>query len=630
MEFRMSFRKLPLALAIPAALATCFSPHAQAQSEDRAESLDAVVVTATRTAITADESLAPVEVLDAETIRRSQARSLVDLLRGRAGVNLTNQGGAGKLTTVSLRGAETDQVLVLIDGVRVGSATSGLTALQDLPVEMIERIEIVRGPRSSLYGSEALGGVIQIFTRRDRGPATFRFNLGAGSHGHREGGLGVGGSGVVSESTSGWFGFDASLQRTDGIDACRGAGFPIFAGCFVDGQTDRDGYRRHSVSLRGGLDIGERVELTAQALRVSGENDYDGGFVDNSEIVQRVLGAHLRWRATEAIDLRFGVGSHLDRSDNFLGDAPTGVFQTRRDSATAQADIALADDHLLSVGADWLRDRVGGDTGYAIDRRGNRAAFAQYQGRFGAQDVQLALRRDDNDQFGGETTGNVAWGLSFAERWRITAGYGTAFKAPSFNELYFPGFGNPALRPESSRTLEAGIGWRGERVALRLDAFATRAEDLIAFNAATFSPDNIERARLHGAELRFDGEALGWTLGASASWLRTENRAPGPNRGKDLPRRAGETLRIELDRAFGDFSLGFTGLAEGERWDDLANRRRLDGFATLDVRAEYRFGRDWTVQGRVANLFDERYETAAFYRQPGREYFVSLRFLPQR
>lgn len=626
----MFFRKLPLALAIPAALATCFSAHAQAPSEDRAESLDAVVVTATRTAITADESLAPVEVLDAETIRRSQARSLVDLLRGRAGVNLTNQGGAGKLTTVSLRGAETDQVLVLIDGVRVGSATSGLTALQDLPVEMIERIEIVRGPRSSLYGSEALGGVIQIFTRRDRGAATFRFNVGAGSRGHREGGLGVGGSGRVADDTTGWFGIDASLQRTDGIDACRGAGFPVFAGCFVDGQTDRDGYRRHAFSLRGGLEIGERVELAAHALRVSGENDYDGGFVDNSDIVQRVLGAHLRWKATDAVDLHFGVGSHLDRSDNFLGDAPTGMFQTRRDSATAQADIALAEDHLLSVGADWLRDRVGGDTGYVVDRRGNRAAFAQYQGRFGAQDLQLALRRDDNDQFGGETTGNAAWGISVAERWRITAGYGTAFKAPSFNELYFPGFGNPALRPESSRTLEAGIGWRGERASLRLDTFATRAEDLIAFNAATFSPDNIERARLHGAELRFDGEALGWTLGASASWLRTENRAPGPNRGKDLPRRAGETLRIELDRAFGDFSLGFTGLAEGERWDDLANIRRLDGFATLDVRAEYRFGRDWTLQGRVANLFDERYETASFYRQPGREYFVSLRFLPQR
>jgi vitamin B12 transporter len=626
----MFFRQLPLALAVPAALATCFSPHVHAQSEDRAESLDAVVVTATRTAITADESLAPVEVLDADTIRRSQARSLVDLLRGRAGINLTNQGGAGKLTTVSLRGAETDQVLVLIDGVRVGSATSGLTALQDLPVEMIERIEIVRGPRSSLYGSEALGGVIQIFTRRDRGAATFRFNVGAGSHGHREGGLGIGGSGAVSESTTGWFGVDASLQRTDGIDACRGAGFPVFAGCFVDGQTDRDGYRRHAFSLRGGLAFGERVELQAHALRMSGHNDYDGGFVDNSDIVQRVLGAQLRWKVGAAVDLRFGVGSHLDRSDNFLADAPQGLFVTRRDSATAQADIALADDHLLSVGADWLRDRVGGDTGYVVDRRGNRAAFAQYQGRFGAQDLQLALRRDDNDQFGGETTGNAAWGVSFAERWRITAGYGTAFKAPSFNELYFPGFGNPALRPESSRTLEAGIGWRGERASLRLDAFATRAEDLIAFNAATFSPDNIERARLHGAELRFDGEALGWTLGASASWLRTENRAPGPNRGKDLPRRAGETLRIELDRAFGDFSVGFTGLAEGARWDDLANTRRLDGFATLDVRAEYRFGRDWTLQGRVANLFDEHYETASFYRQPGREYFVSLRFLPQR
>lgn len=626
----MSFRKFPLALAVTAALATTASFSTAAQADDDADALDEIVVTATRTAVTTDAALAPVEVIDRDAIQRSQAGSLGELLRGRAGINLSNQGGMGKLSTLFVRGAESDHVLVLVDGVRIGSATSGLASFQDLPIALIDRIEIVRGPRSSLYGSDAIGGVIQIFTRRDRGDATFRFHLGAGSHGRREGGLGVGGG-----SERGWFGIDAGLQRTDGIDACRGAGFPVFAGCFVDGQTDRDGYEQHAFSLRGGLKIGDSVELQGNALHVSGHNDYDGSFVDNSDIVQQAVGAQLRWKASEAFDLKVSVGSNEDASDNFLGSTANGDFASRRDSASVQGDWTLAEGQLLTLGLDWLRDRIDSDTTYDETRRGNRAAFAQYQGRFetnagGVHDVQIALRRDDNDQFGGETTGTAAWGLSFAERWRITASYGTAFKAPTFNELYYPFFGNPSLRPESSKTVEAGIAWRGERTGVRLDAFATDVDDLIAYDAALFLPNNIERARLRGAELRVDSEVFGWTVAGSASWLDSENRAPGLNHGNDLPRRARETARLELDRGFGAFRLGFTGVAEGDRYDDVANSRRLGGFATLDVRGEYRFADDWTLQARVANVFDKAYETAAFYNQPGREWSLMLRFAPAR
>lgn len=612
----MSFTKYPLALAIAGALPFC--AHAQFDADD----LDAVVVTATRTAITTDAALAPVDVIDRDAIARSQAGSLGELLRGRAGINLSNQGGTGKLSTLFVRGAESDHVLVLVDGVRIGSATSGLASFQDLPVAMIDRIEIVRGPRSSLYGSDAIGGVIQIFTRRDRGEAAnFRFHVGAGSHGRREGGVGVGGS-----AGRGWFGVDAAFQSTDGIDACRGAGFPVFAGCFVDGQTDRDGYRNHSFSARGGMDIGESVTLEAHALYVSGHNEYDGSFVDNSDIRQQALGAQLHWKASEHVDLRFNVGSNLDASDNFIGSVPNGDFASRRNSASVQADIALADAQLLTLGVDWLHDRVDSDTAYDDTRRGNRAAFAQYQGTFGSHDVQLALRRDDNDQFGGETTGTAAWGLNFADAWRVTASYGTAFKAPTFNELYYPFFSNPALRPESSKTYEVGLAWRGKTTRVHLDAFNTDVKDLIAYNATLFLPDNIEEARLRGAELRVDSKLFGWDLGASASWLDPQDRRSG----RDLPRRARETARLELDRGFGKFRLGFTGVAEGDRYDDLANVRRMGGFATLDVRGEYAVATDWTLQARVANVFDKSYETAAFYNQPGREYFVTLRFRPTR
>ena len=612
-------RLLPLSLAIAAMLPGAVLAADAGDSDE----LDQVVVTATRTAVTTDATLAPVDVIDREEILRAQATSLADLLRGRAGINLSNQGGDGKLTTLFVRGSESDHVLVLIDGVRVGSATSGLVSFQDLPVALIDRIEIVRGPRSSLYGSEAIGGMIQIFTRRDRGEATFRFNAGAGSHGRREGGIGIGGG-----SEKGWFGLDAGFKQTDGINACRGAGNPINAGCFVDGQTDRDGYRQHAFSLRGGVNIGESVTLQGHALRVSGENEYDGSFVDNSDIVQQVVGAQLKWQAGERVAVQFAAGSNKDESENFLGSTPTGAFATRRDSASVQSDITLAERQVLTFGLDWLRDRVDSDTAYDDTRRGNRALFAQYQGGFGAQDVQLALRRDDNDQFGGKTTGTAAWGMGFAEHWRVTASYGTAFKAPTFNELYFPFFGNPNLRPESSKTVDLGLAWRGERSRVALNAFETRVDDLIAYDGSIFLPNNIEKTRLRGAELQVETVVFGWNVNGAASWLDPENRVRGNNDGNDLPRRARETARIDVDRAFGDVSIGLTGVANGERYDNVANTRRVDGFATLDLRAEYRFARHWTLQARVANLFDERYETTSFYNQPGRTWSLMLRFQP--
>lgn len=615
----MSFQKYPLALAIASAL-----PFAVQAQSNNADDLDAVVVTATRTAVTTDATLAPIEVIDRDAIARSQAGSLGELLRGRAGINLSNQGGVGKLSTLFVRGAESDHVLVLVDGVRIGSATSGLASFQDLPVALIDRIEIVRGPRSSLYGSDAIGGVIQIFTRRDQGPAAFRFHVGAGSHNRREAGAGGGGG-----TERGWYGIDAAYQRTDGINACDGLADDvnfIYAGCFVNGQTDRDGYENRSVSLRGGLKFGDRVDVEAQALHVRGHNDYDGSFVDNSDIVQQALGAQVHWKAGDRVDLRFNLGSNKDSSDNFIGNIANGNFSSRRDSASVQADLALAESQLLTLGVDWLHDRVDSDTAYDDTRRSDRAAYAQYQGKFAAHDVQLALRRDDNDQFGGKTTGTAAWGLNFADAWRVTASYGTAFKAPTFNELYYPFFSNPTLRPESSKTFEAGVAWHGETTRLRLDAFSTEVKDLIAYNAAIFLPDNLQDARLRGAELHVDSTLFGWDIGASASWLDPEDRSTG----HDLPRRARSSARLDLDRGFGRFRLGFTGVAEGDRYDDLDNTRRLGGFATLDVRGEYAFATDWTLQARVANIFDKDYETAAFYNQPGREFFVTLRYRPIR
>lgn len=607
-------------LSLAIAMALALPALAQAQTNDEATDLDDVVVTATRTAISANDALSPVEVITRDDIARSQARSLPDLLRGRAGISIGNQGGLGKLTTLSMRGSETDHVLVLVDGVRIGSPTSGLASFQDLPVALIDRVEIVRGPRSSLYGADAIGGVIQIFTRRDRGAVAPRASVTVGSHGDREASAGVGG-----RIGRGWFGADAAYQRTDGINACNGSS-TLFVGCFTE-EPDRDGYRNRSLSLRGGFDATDALSFEGHALRAEGENEYDGSFVNYSEVVQQVIGGKATWRPSEAVRLQLSAGRNRDSSDNFLGNVANGYFATDRDSVTLQGDFGVGEGQLVSVGFDWLRDRVDSDTAYDESERDNHAGFVQYQGRFGAQSIEASLRRDDNEQFGGHTTGSIAWGLGFAENWRLTTGYGTAFKAPTFNELYYPFFGNPTLRPEESKTWELGLAYRGERFNARIDGFSTQVDDLIAYDASIFLPNNIERARLRGAEIGVDTTIADWTIAASASFLDSENRV-GFFAGNDLPRRAKRSARVDIDRAFGAFRFGVTAVASGARYDDVANTRRVAGYGTLDLRAEYAFTPSWSLQARVANVFDRDYETVSFYNQPGREWFLTLRYTP--
>lgn len=640
MPFRNDLLAAACALALPFSVsaqqvATDSATTDLASTDPAATDLDEVVVTATRTRRALADSLAPVEVIDRAQIERSQARDLPDLLRGRAGVSLSNQGGAGKLTTLFLRGSESDHVLVLLDGVRVGSATSGLAAFQDFPLGLIDRIEIVRGPRSSLYGSEAIGGVIQIFTRRDRDGVRPRASATVGSHGEAAGDAGIGGS-----VGRGWFGVDAAYRHTDGFDACQVATpSPFSGGCFISApEPDDDGYRNRALSLRGGLQAGDTVQVDAHALRAEGRNAFDGDFTNLSKTRQQVVGGRVAWTPSDALTLQVSAGRNTDASDNFLRkvdafsgafvERSVGYFDTDRDSATLQGDLALSEGQVLTLGADWLRDRVDSSTVFDRRERDNRAVFAQYQGRAGAHAFEISLRHDDNAQFGSHVTGGAAWGWSFAERWRAIAGYGTAFKAPTFNELYFPFFGNPDLRPEESRSAELGLRFDGARTDWRIDAFETRVEDLIAFDAALGLPNNLDRARLRGIEAGVDVRFAGWDLDASAGWLDTENRSAA-NDGNALPRRARHNARVQLDRAFGAFRFGVTGVAEGARYDDVANTRRLDPYATLDLRGEFAFARDWTLQARLANVFDERYETASFYRQPGREWFVTLRYAPK-
>lgn len=604
-------RQTSLALALGAV----FSSFATAESLPEFVG-ETIVVTPTRTAQTVDASLASVSVITRSDIERLQARSLADVLQGMAGVTLANNGGAGKATSVFLRGANSDHVLVLIDGVKVGSATTGNVAFQDFPLQLIERIEVVRGPVSSLYGSEAIGGVIQIFTRKGGGPLTPGASVTVGSYSTREATVSLTGGGAQA-----WFNAGLTHARTDGFNACKG--LPGVA-CFTN-EPDKDGYRNTAVSLRGGYRFAPGSELDLHALRAQGDNEFDGNFQNQSESVQQVVGADYSHRFNDIWRVKLSAGQGRDESDNFKNGVYSSTFNTRRNSASMQNDFSLGRNHLLTLGLDWQEDHVSSNTAYAVIRRDTAGIFAQYQGQWGRHRVQLALRGDDNSQFGRQTTGNVAWGYPIGPDLDLRAAYGTAFKAPTFNQLYFPGYGNPDLRPETSRNIELGLGGRlaGGRWSATL--FDNRISDLIA----GFPPANINRAEIRGLELAANRRFGAWDAAVNLTLQDPENASSGANRGKVLPRRAQESLRIDLDRRLGAWRLGGTLRGEGERFDNDSNTRRMAGYALLDLRAEYRLAADWSLGARLENLFDVDYETAFGYNQPGRGAYLTLRYRPK-
>ena len=447
--------------------------------------------------------------------------------------------------------------------------------------------------------------------------------VGAGSNRLREAsaGLGLGGE-------RGWFGADFAFLRTDGINACNGTAAGWGAGCFAD-EPDRDGYRNRSASLRGGGKFGDAWTLEGSALRAEGYNHYDGSWANYSETVQQVYTGKLRYAPSARMAWQATVGRSRDESDDFGSAGFVGGLQTRRDQAALQGDFQLKPGQQLTAGADWLDDHITGSTAYDVDSRDNTGVFAEYQGRFGPQQLQAGLRYDDNEQFGSHTTGNLGWGWHFDGGLLLSARYSTGFRAPSFNDLYYPYYGNPDLQPEESKNLNLALSGQVQAWRWTLDVFENRVDDLISFDSTTFLPGNIDTARLRGGEVTVATQLAGWDLSAQYSHVDPRNRSEGANRGKLLPRRARDTGRIDLDRDFGDFAFGTTVNAAGSRFDDAANLVRVGGYATVDLRVEYAFHSDWTVLARVTNLFDRDYQLVDWYAQPGREYGLSVRWQPR-
>ncbi|MGH8856730.1 MAG: TonB-dependent receptor domain-containing protein [Polaromonas sp.] len=595
--------------ALPLALAAVFPSHAQTQLKE-------TVVTATRSESRADAVLSDVVVISREDIEHSTGRTLSEMISRVGGVQMAANGGLGKASSIFVRGTESSHVLLLIDGVRFGSATLGQPSLDNIPLESIERIEVLKGPASALYGSDAVGGVIQIFTRKGATGFNPYASVTLGSEARREWAAGL--SGGAGE-----------LSYTLGVQQTREKGFSATnpAAAFGGFNADRDGFSQDSLNASLDWRFTPGWKVDARVLYADGVNHFDNGpgaFDVRSDVLTKLLALGVEGQVLSSWKTRLAFGRGDDNSINQMGAAPTR-FNTQQDQWTWQNEIATPLGKVLA-GYEHLIQKVDSTTAFPVKERSVDSWFAGVNGAAGSHSWQLNARRDSNSQFGDATTGLAAYGFRFTPNWRAHASYGTSFKAPSFNALYFPfGVGNPDLRPERGRNAELGLSYALGLHEFKVVRFDNRVRNLIAFVAPTFQAVNIDRARIEGWTLGYEGQAGAFSLRAALDLLDARNELNGLK----LPRRADLQLTAGIDYAVGAWKLGASLLAVSDRFDNAANTTRLGGFATTDLYANYAVSKDWSVQARLNNLADKQYETARGFNQPGRAVYVTLRYQPK-
>ncbi|MEO8159889.1 MAG: TonB-dependent receptor [Arenimonas sp.] len=601
------------ALATTALAALLPVAAAAAPTSTSTTEIGPVVVTANRAPLPLDRTLAAVTVLDREDIERSQAPDLLSLLARQPGIDVARTGGPGQASTVFVRGANSGHALVLVDGVRINPATQGAPDFAHLPLGQIERIEIVRGPRAALWGSDAIGGVIQVFTRD---PSKAFFEIHAGSYGRA--GASAGAGFVRGDSH---FGLALGHDRLRGFSATN-------SNYAFGNYPDQDGYRNRNAALRAGTSIGSQ-QLALSALLSNAQVEFDEGeTAARNRVYALQLSGPLAAGWTQSLVL-----GHASE------DLDTPVFLSNFGSAHTSLDWMLSkalDEHnAIDAGINLAHESGYSDEFYAggFDRsRANSALFVSWRGRYARHSWEASLRHDRNSQFDSASTGSLAWGFQASEDWRLRASLGQGFRAPNFNELYYPGFevapgvhlfaGSPGLDPERSQSAEAGLDWTpSANSRLGLSLFRTRIGELVAFDGPLFEAINIDRAAIDGAELDFHARFGRLGLQGNASFLDARNA----DTGEALLRRARRKAALSADWRFDNgASLGIDLIAASARPD--VGGVRLGGYSRVDLRATAPLAAGWIFEARVENLSDHDYQLVDGYNTPGRSGLLSLRW----
>ena len=594
--------------------------------------LNDTVVTASRVTESRENTLADVSVIEREEIEKSGLSSLVELLASQPGVEIESNGGFGQAATIHLRGNGSQAVVVLVDGMRMASATNGTTTFQDISPEQIERIEIVRGPASSLYGSDGIGGVVQIFTRQASDKPQLSAFLGYGSYHTLQGATHL--SGKV-ENTA--YALNVSTLNTDGFSTLK----------IATGQdADKDAYRNLSISGNVNTEVLSGQNLGLQFYRSQSHGDYDSNdfpaFQDTRQ--QSVaLFSNNHFTASWLSKLRAGESMDVFSSVDNYGKNNIRTYQRQY---SWQNDLSLPYG-TLTLAYDRLEDHVvSSSTSYSKNRRSNNGWLSSYLLEAGPHSLHLSLRRDDNSQFGNHDTGNMAYGYKINPQWRVNGSFGTAFRAPTFNDLYWPfqdfGFGytykgNPNLKPESSRNKELSVIFDQGHHHISATLFHNEISNLIvsAQGVANDFPANVGSATIDGLSLAYEGWFSTYHLRVNSDFQNPKNDETG----KVLTRRSRRHASVNIEKVIDKFELGAEMIATGKRYNDADNSIPLPGFALVNLTTSYPLSTDWNLQARVNNVLDKDYRlvSSAYsgapnlpaYSTPGANLFIGLRYQPK-
>jgi vitamin B12 transporter len=632
------------------ALAACAASIISSGISFAADDQAAVVVTATRIPTRVSEVLSDVTLIEREDIERAGNARLPNLLSTLPGVQVSPNGGIGASTSLSIRGTNSTHALVLVDGQRISSATTGTSAIEHLPLEQIERIELLRGPAASLYGSDALGGVIQIFTRRGEGAPAPSLFVGAGRYGTLVSSAAYGG-----RSGDTRFHVQIGQEHSSGFNDIKEAK----GGLFDMYNPDRDGYDNKNFSASLSQRISPDLTLSADYLYTQGTKHFDAASCDSfasvctpnfdSRLLQKLDSAsfHTDYRISPTWRTSLRIGQSRDRMTNWQFD-PVGSIVTQPQYDTRQSQVSWQNDISLPIGkllaaAEWRSVHVDSTQTLITNKQTTRALVLGYQGSFGKHSFQASARQDDISGLGGHGTGSLAYGYQVAEHWTARASIGTAYHAPSFNDLYWPldlvNFyqGNPALKPEQSRNRELGLSYDTAGATASVTAYHNAISELIDYVPGTAplfigTYDNVGKATIKGLSFQYARHIGAWDWKAAYDVLSARDDSTG----HVLQRRAPRTGSFEVRRRFERYELGAQLTATSSRFNDRANTQTLGGYALAHLDANYRIDKDWSLQAKLSNLFDKDYVAVRSTLTPfndyavvGRSLFLGLRYTPK-
>lgn len=583
--------------------------------------LDDLIVTATRLPQPLHDTLQHTTVIDARDIRAANVPDLSSLLRQQAGIEITQSGGLGRQSSLFLRGTNANHVLILLDGIRIGSASTGATAIDQIMLDDIERIEIVRGNVSSVYGSDAIGGVIQLFTRRGQGAPSTELRAGLGEYGARLLSLQHG-----AEHGNTRYHLAFSQREIDGFSSVRREYLPAVPdpwASFTPADADRDGYRNHTVSLHLDHAYAPEQRLGLSARYSHGRSEYDGAWQNQSRQSLGHLAIHAHNRFHERWQSQLTFAASLDQLDNALDGIATGYVHTQNRQIEWTHAIALAPNQNASLGLSHLQQRLRSDLAYERDQRELLSLSLGYVGQYGPHQLQLNGRHDDYSDFGGHTTGRIGYGLAISPHWKAIASTSSAFRAPSFNELYNLAWGgNPALKPEKARSHEFGMRYSAGSMQAQWLRFDQRIDDLIVY-AWPNGNENQERARIEGWEMSLSARLFDYSLKAHLTWQDPINVSTG----RPLLRRAKRFASASVQRDYGPFDVLLEWQASGPRPDiHVANFTPITvpGYSVWNLSSRYRLNRSASLDLRIENLFDKNYSLVHGYHTAGRNVFAAF------